>query len=389
MGDDVDLDIIGVIEDTDKSSSVTNSWDYLRHYQRLFDRFRDEEINLIEIGVGEGPSLKVWKAFFRRAHIVGVDLHPDRMRFAEDRVSIEIGSQDDPEFLARLGANYPPTIIIDDGSHRADHIIYTFERLFPSLLPGGIYVVEDLAFHFGAEAKKWEGLEKWSPPDYFLNIARSCLARSLQGVPDWGTARYTLNHVDDIQFVRGAAIVHKKAAKCDIGRALNLADEYLLGRTPTAAVHERLCQFILQQGGPLERAETELQRASDLGGETPSLLRHYAELRHRQQRLPEAAAQAERHAAALVGDWRAWIFAGHMHTSNRDHAASARAFGRALALQPDNPEPGWELSHALERTDNLKEALATARRGLEVAEGTHLAEPLRQRVEQLRAKVGA
>ena len=34
-------------------------------------------------------------------------------------------------------------IIIDDGSHINEHVIRTFQYLFPKLKPGGIYVVED------------------------------------------------------------------------------------------------------------------------------------------------------------------------------------------------------------------------------------------------------
>jgi len=54
-----DLDIIGVLEGTDKSSSVSSAWDYLRHYQALFAPWRDQPINFIEIGVGRGASLNL------------------------------------------------------------------------------------------------------------------------------------------------------------------------------------------------------------------------------------------------------------------------------------------------------------------------------------------
>jgi Tfp pilus assembly protein PilF len=331
--------------------------------------------------------LKVWKAFFTRAHIIGVDINPTCARFADDRVSIEIGSQDDPGFLLELAAKYPPSIIIDDGSHRTDHVIYTFERLFPSLLPGGIYIVEDLDLHI-REPKKWQGPGGGSPSDYFLNVARSCLARSVQGAADWGTVHYTLDHVDDVEFVRGATIVHKIATKQNITSALDFADVYLDGRASEAAVHERLSQFILRHDGPPERAETELRRAIELGGETPGVLRNYAHIRLREQRLPEAAVLAERCATVAEDDPHAWDFAGSVHTRNGDHAAAARAFGRAVALRPGNPGFALALSQSLQRIGRLKEALSAARQGLEVATGTAQEEVLRKRVERLLTKVG-
>jgi tetratricopeptide (TPR) repeat protein len=387
MSSKFDLDVVGVIEGTDKGSAFSFAWDYLRHYARLFDRFRDEPINVIEIGVAGGSSLKLWKAFFTRAHIVGVDIAPGCARFADDRVSIEIGSQDDPAFLARVCAKYPPTIIIDDGSHRADHIIYSFERMFPSLLPGGVYVVEDLRFHFGEEAKRWQGVLEQAAPVYFERIARSCMARSVQGAADAGTARYTAEHVDAIEFVRGALAVHKKAAARDIGPALEFADQYLRGRAPDAGAHERLSRYILKHTGPLDRAEAELRRAIELGGETASVLRVYVDVCQQQNRIPEAAAMAEK-SASLSKEPEVWSLAGTLRTQHGDHAAAARAFRQAVALRPGNPGYAIRLSEALERQGNLAEALAAARQGLTAASGTPQEERLRDRVAQLRAKVG-
>ena len=87
----VELDVIGALSGTDKSSSESFSWDYLRHYETFFDRFRHEPVNLVEIGVQRGPSIKAWKAWFTQATIVGVDIDPNCRRLTEDRVVIEIG----------------------------------------------------------------------------------------------------------------------------------------------------------------------------------------------------------------------------------------------------------------------------------------------------------
>ena len=46
----------GALAGTDKSSSVSWCWDYLRHYEELFRPFRDQPINLLEIGVASGAS---------------------------------------------------------------------------------------------------------------------------------------------------------------------------------------------------------------------------------------------------------------------------------------------------------------------------------------------
>ena len=85
----------------------------------------------------------MWHEYFDQATIIGVDIQQDCRCYARDRIMVEIGSQEDPGFLADLVRRYPPRIIVDDGSHLAHHVIFTFETLFPALEPGGIYVIED------------------------------------------------------------------------------------------------------------------------------------------------------------------------------------------------------------------------------------------------------
>ncbi|MEY2420244.1 MAG: hypothetical protein QOI95_311 [Acidimicrobiaceae bacterium] len=86
----------------------------------------------------------MWRSFFPYAEIIGVDLYEKRLP-AEDRISMLVGDQGDRNFLERLGAERGPFgLVIDDGSHRGDHINLTFETLWPHVGPGGLYVIEDL-----------------------------------------------------------------------------------------------------------------------------------------------------------------------------------------------------------------------------------------------------
>jgi hypothetical protein len=99
MGQNLNLDQIGAIEGTDKSSNISYGWDYLRHYEEWFALWCDQDINVIEIGVLNGSSIGVWLTYFSRAQIIGVDINPPCARLARERVRIKIGSQDDPDFL--------------------------------------------------------------------------------------------------------------------------------------------------------------------------------------------------------------------------------------------------------------------------------------------------
>lgn len=129
--------------------------DYTPNYYRLFQHLRRKPIRLLEIGVGGyqdsdrgGESLEVWRDFFPKGQIVGIDIQKKEMNLGE-RVTILQGSQVDAEFLTELVRDHGPfDIIIDDGSHRNEHVVESFGLLFPGLAAGGIYVAEDVQTSF-------------------------------------------------------------------------------------------------------------------------------------------------------------------------------------------------------------------------------------------------
>ncbi len=208
----LDLDLIGAMHGTDKSSSGHG---YLVHYERLFSEFRDKTVNMIEIGIDRGGSLATWHDYFTKATIIGVDIKESCLRFQRDRVVVQIGSQDNPGFLADLVGRYPPTIIIDDGSHQAHHIIFTFERLFPSLAPGGVYIVEDMHFHAGATQELSRGYSDVNPFDYFVGIARAITLNEHAQETQWGFQGYLRKYVAEVTFFGRALAIRKGAPDVD------------------------------------------------------------------------------------------------------------------------------------------------------------------------------
>ena len=142
-----DLNRLALLFNTDKWGS---HW-YTQHYQRYFHPLKHKRLNVLEVGVGGygdsqvgGESLRMWKAYFRKSRIVGIDVC-DKAHFREQRIDIRQCDQTDSEALLRLSDQYGGfDIIIDDGSHLNEHVIRTFQVLFPLMRPAGIYVVEDI-----------------------------------------------------------------------------------------------------------------------------------------------------------------------------------------------------------------------------------------------------
>jgi hypothetical protein len=123
---------------------------FTRVYEHHLRHRRREPLRILEIGIGGydggprsgGSSLRMWRTYFRRAHVVGIDLQPRDLH--EPRITTAAGDQTDSRFLHQLDREHGPfDLVIDDGSHVNAHVVTTFGVLWPLLAPGGSYAIED------------------------------------------------------------------------------------------------------------------------------------------------------------------------------------------------------------------------------------------------------
>ena len=119
---------------------------YFDIYDRHFQKFRNREVNILEIGIYSGGSLGMWRAYFGpQCHIYGVDIKESCKVYADERISVLIGDQADLEFWRRFKERVPRLdVIVDDGGHRTDQQVATLEEMLPYLRPGGVYLCEDV-----------------------------------------------------------------------------------------------------------------------------------------------------------------------------------------------------------------------------------------------------
>jgi hypothetical protein len=157
------------------TDNLSDKWEqYFQIYEAELGHLRSSgsPVRLLEIGVQNGGSLQIWKKYLPvGSQIFGFDVDPKcaSLRMPSG-IEILIGDASDPETLEdRLG---PLTfdIIVDDGSHRCDHVIATFNACFPRLKPEGIYIVEDL--HSSYYPSHEGGLRKaGSSVEFFKSLA--------------------------------------------------------------------------------------------------------------------------------------------------------------------------------------------------------------------------
>lgn len=130
----------------ERHNKMTKWSHYFEVYHKYLQGYRNKKITMLEIGVWGGGSLQMWKKYFGpECRILGVDIMEECKSYEEDQIKIYIGSQSDREFLQKLKQeNARIDIIIDDGGHKMEQQIITFEELFPHLAEGGIYICEDM-----------------------------------------------------------------------------------------------------------------------------------------------------------------------------------------------------------------------------------------------------
>jgi hypothetical protein len=152
---------------TDKGTAgPSEGWgahNYTDVYEPYFEQLRQKPISILEVGLGVtgekwptriahgknaegGASLKTWYEYFPNAKIYGADINAAPY-LDNDRIKtfvVDQGNVEDLQAFAKAVDHTEFDIIIDDGSHRADHQQITLGFLFKMLKSGGLYFVEDL-----------------------------------------------------------------------------------------------------------------------------------------------------------------------------------------------------------------------------------------------------
>ena len=157
----------------------TDKWGkhfYTPHYERHLAHLRDAEFTLLEIGIGGykrdsegGASLRMWEEFFPRARIVGLDIE-DKSFVDGGRIRTYRGSQTDHAVLQRIVDDAGEIrVVVDDGSHRPEHIRDTFAFLFPLLPMDGIYAIEDTQTSYWPT---WGGSEELGDPATTISMVK-------------------------------------------------------------------------------------------------------------------------------------------------------------------------------------------------------------------------
>jgi len=127
-------------------TNTDKSWrhQYLHVYEALFEPIRSKVKTVLEIGIFDGWSHKMWKDYFPKATIYGLDIDNRVMEDLDmERLSFQFCNAYTSECVESFsGTTFD--VIVDDGPHTLDSQAFCVANYSKLLSKNGILVVEDI-----------------------------------------------------------------------------------------------------------------------------------------------------------------------------------------------------------------------------------------------------
>lgn len=166
-----DIPEIGLSDKGDRHPSHKHF--YIDAYDSLFSAFKDEPIQLMELGIASGASLLLWSQYFTKGIVTGLDIvEPVRKEYLQSLPNVHMlfGDAYDNDNAKYLVENLPKqNVFIEDGAHDIDNQIKAFHKYSKLVRPGGYYICEDLHLQNLGEYLA-NGVYKINDRNYMLTI---------------------------------------------------------------------------------------------------------------------------------------------------------------------------------------------------------------------------
>ena len=186
--------------------------DKLRHhyhkvYEKDFASLRNENINILEVGIWKGTSHSTWHEYFPNAQIYGIDIFsrmkPEDVKIlSEERVhwlKADTTHKETYDIVKEWGVQFD--IIIDDGRHTPEANANTFINLIDFLKEDGSYYIEDVWPLDIMTEKEWN--HRWIKSN-----------RSRYNMENWNIMEKSLQNY--------------KVERIDLRASSNILDSYIL-----------------------------------------------------------------------------------------------------------------------------------------------------------------
>lgn len=164
---------------------------YDHFYEKHLKPFTKEPINILEIGIRGGGSVKIWKEYFHPdSNVYGGDIESFNPIENTTCYKMDMYSQ---EALNLFEDSYFD-IVIDDGPHTYESFVSVITKYYSKLKDGGVLIVEDVidpswveplielsktigyskseSFNMSGKQKYQDLLDRWQNGLYILKITK-------------------------------------------------------------------------------------------------------------------------------------------------------------------------------------------------------------------------
>lgn len=196
---------------------------YYRFYEDVLNKYRKKNINFLEIGMDTGESLNLWRDYFPKANIYGLEINQE---YKNDKIYVMKGNQNKINDLKKLvEITKECEVILDDGSHVPSHQLKSFNYLFENCLKkGGVYIIEDIETSYwkrekGAKLYGYNINAGFNSKNNIVNIFQEIIPIVnreflIQNAKDNLYSKkkisdYCLNHISSITFGMNCIIIKK------------------------------------------------------------------------------------------------------------------------------------------------------------------------------------
>jgi hypothetical protein len=187
--------LIDLVDDTKTDKNTIHT--YIDTYERLFFSKKYDKNNVLEIGIGapktdkeNGGSIKLWYKYFPNSIVYGLDMidisEVNEEIINKDRINLITSiNAYDSEFVknAFTDNNIKFDILIDDGPHTLESMIFFVKKYLPLLNKNGILVIEDI------QDIGW------------IDILKDCTPEEYKNCIEFVDLRHHKNRHDDMMFV--------------------------------------------------------------------------------------------------------------------------------------------------------------------------------------------
>ncbi len=125
---------------------------YIEVYEQLLTPHRFKPgVKVLEIGLMNGASMRMWEEFFPNGTVYGIDLNDHPLDMVDLSPMIAEGTHHitliDATNLALVNQHFGGMkfdVIIEDASHLLEHQFTIYENFKDKLSPGALYIIEDI-----------------------------------------------------------------------------------------------------------------------------------------------------------------------------------------------------------------------------------------------------